>query len=143
MQIGKSALYALYAAMEMARAEAGAPVTVTQVAERYRIPETALAKALQQLVRSGLCIGTRGVGGGYRLAREAGEISVLDVLDAFTAPRRPQQCLLDDAPRECPEVASCRLGKLFAEVDDLARATFASTSLATLAGAVGTGLADG
>ena len=60
MNISKSTRYALYAAAEMARA-GDAPTTVAAVAERYRIPEGALAKVFQQLVRAGLATGTRGI----------------------------------------------------------------------------------
>ena len=54
----------------MARA-GGKVTTVAAVAAKYGIPEGALAKVFQQLVRVGLATGMRGVGGGYRLARPA------------------------------------------------------------------------
>ena len=99
------------------------------------ISETALAKVLQQLVRAGASIGSRGVGGGYRLARSPHELTVLDIIEAFEPPREPQQCLLDDEPGECHDHTNCRLRRLFDEVDEMARATFASTSLSTLVAA--------
>ncbi len=68
------------------------PVTVAGVADRYGMPRTALAKVFQQLVRAGLALGTRGVGGGYRLARPAPQVSVLDVISAFERPRPGPVC---------------------------------------------------
>ncbi len=131
MQLNKSTRYALYAAMEMTSAD-GRPVTVAQVASRYEISEAALAKSFQQLVRAGLSRSTRGVGGGYRLARSSGEITVLDVIDAFEPAPDPEQCLLDDSGQPCRDASACRLKRLFDEIDVLARATFASTTLETL-----------
>lgn len=131
MQLNKSTRYALYAAMEMTSANGGS-VTVAQVATRYHISEAALAKAFQQLVRAGLSHGTRGVGGGYRLAKSPGEITVLDVIDVFEPAPAADHCLLDDSGRPCGDVGSCRLKRLFDEVDVLTRATFASTTLETL-----------
>jgi Rrf2 family nitric oxide-sensitive transcriptional repressor len=132
MTITKSTRYALYAAAEMAMATDGL-VTVSAVASRYGIPETALAKVFQQLVRSGLATGTRGIGGGYRLARPASKITVLDVLHVFERPRRAGDCLLHDGPGDsCPQSSACRLHWLFNEVDELVRCTYESVTLETL-----------
>lgn len=132
MTLSKSARYALYAAAEMAAAD-GNLVTVAQVAARYRIPATALAKVVGQLVRSGIALGTRGVGGGYRLARPASRTTVLDVLAAFEPPRPPGRCLLDDHDQgQCVQSAHCSLRSLFDEIDEQVRCTLASVSLETL-----------
>ncbi|MFQ5507026.1 MAG: RrF2 family transcriptional regulator [Planctomycetota bacterium] len=132
MRLSKTARYALYAAMEMVGSQ-GRPVTVSQVAERYRISEGALAKAFQQLVRFGLALGTRGIGGGYRLAKEPAEITVLDVIEVFDPPRRAGHCLLTDGSAgDCSLLPDCRLRRLFDEVDEVARCTLASVSLETL-----------
>lgn len=135
MNITKSTRYALYAAAEMAiAADSGdRPTTVASVAERYGIPEGALAKAFQQLVRAGLARGTRGIGGGYRLARPASRITVHDILQVFERPRLAGGCLLHDQPGQtCPRQSACRLHWLFSEVDELVRSTYASVTLATL-----------
>ena len=135
MNLNKSARYALYAALEMAQAErAQTPVTVAGVAARYGVSRTALAKVFQQLVRAGLASGARGVGGGYRLARPASRLSMLEVVAAFEAPRAAGHCLLADHPgAACPQPDACALRQVFDEVDELVRCTYASISLATLA----------
>ena len=119
MNITKSTRYALYAAAEMALA-GEAPTTVANVSERYGIPEGALAKVFQQLVHAGLATGTRGIGGGYRLARPASKITVLDVLHVFERRREP------------PKSSVCHLHWLFNEVDELVRSTYESVTLQTL-----------
>jgi Rrf2 family protein len=134
MNFNKSTRYALYAALEMAQAGTFGHVTVGQVARRYGIPGTALAKVFQRLVRSGLASGTRGVGGGYRLARDPSKITVLDVVSVFEAPRPAGHCLAQDRGAPCEEFGACRLRKLFDEVDDSVRNTFASVTLETLGG---------
>lgn len=135
MNLNKSTRYALYAALEMAQAGSDTQVTVAQVAERYRIPETALAKVFQRLVRSGLATGTRGVGGGYKLSKEPSDITVLDIVSVFEPPRPLRQCLVQDRPEPpCANLPTCRLKRLFDEVNENARSTFASVTLDTLAG---------
>lgn len=134
MTLSTSARYALHASLEMALAGEDL-VTVAAVAARYGLPQTALAKVFQQLVRAGLAFGTRGIGGGYRLAKPASAISVLDVITAFEPPHAPGRCLLTGGAHDdgCPRGAGCGLRQLFDEADELLRCTFASVSLATLA----------
>lgn len=131
MTITKSTRYALYAAAEMARA-GDRPTTVAGVAAQYGIPEGALAKVFQQLVRAELAAGTRGIGGGYRLARSASSITVLEVMQVFERRRLPGACLLHDQRTPCPKASVCGLHWLFNEVDELVRSTYQSVTLATL-----------
>jgi len=133
MRLSKATRYALYAAMELAGADGEGQVTAGEVAGRYGIPATVQAKVFQQLVRSGLAVGIRGSGGGYRLAGRPSRVTVLDVIEAMEPRRDPGGCLLHDAdPAQCPRQPDCRLRDLFDEVDELARCTFASITLETL-----------
>ena len=132
MTLSKFSRYALYAAVEMARAD-DRPVTVGEVAGPHNIPPTALAKVLQQLVRAGLAEGTRGIGGGYRLARPRSAITVLDVVSVFESLRPPGHDLLHarkDRQAVPPHTATLR--RLFDEVDEGTRVTLASVTLDTL-----------
>jgi len=132
MTLSKFSRYALYAAVEMARA-GDRPVTVGEVAGPHNIPPTALAKVLQQLVRAGLAEGTRGIGGGYRLARPRSDITVLDVVSVFESLRPPGHDLLHtrtDSRAVAPHTATLR--RLFDEVDEGTRVTLASVTLDTL-----------
>lgn len=132
MNVTKSTRYALYAAAEMALA-GDVPTTVSAVSAKYGIPEGALAKVFQQLVRARLATGTRGIGGGYRLARPPSKITVLDVMHVFERRRDPGACLLHDRPGEqCPNLSACSLHWLFNEVDELTRSTYESVTLETL-----------
>ncbi len=132
MTLSKFSRYALYAAVEMAKA-GDQPVTVAQVAGPHRIPPTALAKVFQQLVRAGLAVGTRGIGGGYRLARARTDITVLDIVSVFDPLRTPGDDLLHaraSGERATPQAGA--LQRLFDEVDEGTRATLGSVTLDTL-----------
>lgn len=118
MKYTKSTHYALYAAMEMARADG--PVTLAEVASQYDVPPGALARVFQQLVRAGIAVGVRGVGGGYVLAKPATEITVWDVI------------VVHDPPRPAGRGTQANLDRLFEEVSELVSCTFASVTLATL-----------
>ncbi len=132
MTLSKFSRYALLAAVDMALA-GDEPVTVGQVAGPHGIPPTALAKVFQQLVRAGLAVGTRGIGGGYRLARPRGEISVLDIVSIFEPIRAPRMAPWPGHVNE--GAAGSRtdtLSRLFDEVDESITATLASVTLETL-----------
>jgi Rrf2 family protein len=134
MYLHKSTRYALHAALELALAGAR-PTTVKQVAARYELPENVVAKVLQQLAHSGVATGVRGVGGGYRLAQPAENISDQFLIDMFEPPPAQEGCRLREPLSggfpEGPGQRS-RLAGLFAEVEETVRSTFASVSLATL-----------
>ena len=135
MNLNKSTRYALHAALEMTIAD-GDQVTASQIAARYEIPENVVAKVLQQLARAGIARGVRGVGGGYRLARQAAEVTVQDIIELFEPMAPPDACMLRELEgTRCPDPGEprCRLMGLFQEVDETVRSTFASVSLATLA----------
>lgn len=132
MTLSKFSRYALYAALEMARA-GDEPVTVAQVAGPHGIPPTALAKVFQQLVRAGIAVGTRGIGGGYRLTRPRTDITVLDIVSVFEPLRTPGVDLLHaHAIGEPAKPQTAALRRLFDEVDEGIRATLASVTLETL-----------
>lgn len=131
MKFTKSTLYALYAALELASADQ--PVTVARVAERYDLPRGALARVFQQLVHAGLAKGVRGIGGGYVLARSPGEITVLDVISVFEARSDDQHPILGARSEKArAQPADARLTRLFDEVAELVRSTYASVTLETL-----------
>lgn len=132
MTLSKFSRYALYAAIEMARA-GDQPVTVGQVAGPHGIPPTALAKVFQHLVRAGLAVGSRGVGGGYRLARPSHEITVLDLVAVFEPLRDPHHDPVRPVRAKGPSPPqAARLQQLFDEVDEGIRTTLASVTLDTL-----------
>lgn len=74
--------YAVVGMAELSRS-GNRPVPIATVAERRQIPVQFLEQLFSTLRRGGLLISQRGVKGGYRLARPAEEITVLDVVQAL------------------------------------------------------------
>lgn len=65
-----------------------------QLASMTKVPPNYLAKVLQLLAQSDLIVGRRGVGGGYRLAKPATDITLLDVVAAIDPVERITSCPL-------------------------------------------------
>ncbi len=131
MNWNKSTRLALYAALEMATA-GNALVTVAGTAAKYRVSTHHLAKVFQQLVRAGLASAVLGVRGGYRLARNPKEISLLDIVEIFEGRVELERCLLAGSPEPCADAAACRLKRVFDEIERQAFFTLKSTRLASL-----------
>ena len=82
--------YACIAMLDLARhSEQPRPVRIRDIAERHGIPSPFLVQILLQLKAAGLVQSIRGAGGGYRLAGEPREITLLDVMRVVDAP--PEQ----------------------------------------------------
>jgi Rrf2 family protein len=102
--LSQAAEYALRAVVVLGAAQ-GDPLTTGQIAARAQIPAGYLAKILQVLGRAGLVAAHRGPGGGFRLARSPGELTVLDVIQAVDPWQRIERCPLKLAAHEhrlCP-----------------------------------------
>jgi Rrf2 family transcriptional regulator, nitric oxide-sensitive transcriptional repressor len=79
-------------------------VAAPTLARHTGVPANYLAKVLQQLASAGLVNGRRGVGGGYRLAKPPGQITLLDIVSAMGTirtgnPEPPGQSNQDEALR--------------------------------------------
>lgn len=70
----------------------GGPVPASRLAALYDLPSAYLNKQLQALVRAGICESVPGPRGGFRLARTAGDVSLLDVVVALEGPEDAFRC---------------------------------------------------
>jgi Rrf2 family protein len=78
--------YACIAVLELAaRHGRGEPVRIREIAEAHGIPSRFLVQILLQLKTAGLVQSIRGAAGGYNLAREPDEITLLDVMTVVDA----------------------------------------------------------
>lgn len=99
------------------------------LAKQTRVPSNYLAKVLQSLSQASLIVGRRGVGGGYRLAQPASEITLLDVVNAIDPVGRIESCPLG-LPNHGPNL--CALHRTVDRAAQLMMETFGNVSLADL-----------
>jgi Rrf2 family protein len=101
MNISARCEYAFRAMVELAvRERSDAPFSSIQIAERRNIPEKYLVQILLQLKRAALVHSVRGAQGGYRLARPAQEITLLDIVEAIDGATLDPLPLNDDAAQD-------------------------------------------
>jgi Rrf2 family protein len=130
MQITRQADYALRAMTYLAQLDPSRRAATSQIAEEQHIPPSFLAKIISQLSIAGLIHTSRGARGGVSLARDPGEISVLDVVEAIDGPITLNLCVDGDgATSDCPFGEDCPLHPVWSDaqaelVARLRRATF-------------------
>jgi Rrf2 family protein len=103
MRLSRASAYALGAVLQLSHAPAGMPIPCSQLAKYGQMPERFLLQVLRNLVNHGILISTRGVDGGYALARSLDEISLLQILEATEGPQVPIIPPLDAIPESSRE----------------------------------------
>jgi len=85
MRVSAKADYAVRAAAELAAADDG-PVKGEKLADAQDIPLQFLEHILLELKHAGIVRARRGAKGGYWLAREAGDVTIADIVRAVEGP---------------------------------------------------------
>jgi FeS assembly SUF system regulator len=104
LKLTKKADYGLIALRHLATTGSAA-ASAKDIADTFRIPLPLLSKILQKLARSGLLISEQGTRGGYRLARDARDISALEVIRTIDGPIILTHCFTEHA--ECDQSDLC------------------------------------
>src|SRR4051794_19011226 len=85
MRISAKVDYAVRAALELA-ASGGEPIKGEAIADAQDIPLKFLENILGELKHTGIVASRRGAQGGYWLAKDAGEVSLADIVRAVEGP---------------------------------------------------------
>lgn len=131
VKLNKSTRFALYCMVELS-SNPQALLSAGEIAQKYRISEHHVAKVLQQLVRARLIRSIRGIKGGFQIAKNPKEITMMDVVEIFEPVAPHDGCLLLDFEETCELQPSCRIGEVFGEIQEQALYTLKSVSIATL-----------
>jgi Rrf2 family protein len=81
--------------------------TSKELSQKLHIPYKYLTKIMNELVKAGLILSTRGREGGYTLAKDTSEIRILDILNAVHENIENDDCILGIGV--CCENGQCAL----------------------------------
>lgn len=104
LKLTKKADYGLIALRHLASIP-GATASTKDIADTYHLPVPLLAKVLQLLTRAGILHSVAGTNGGYKLARDAGRISALEVVRAIDGPVILTHCFTEHGT--CDQSENC------------------------------------
>jgi Rrf2 family protein len=116
MQITRQADYAIRAVRYLAKQGPNQRAATSTVAQEMKIPPSFLAKIISQLSIAGLLHTSRGARGGVTLARDAKEISLLDVVEAIDGPILLNECVGD--PADCVFSDDCLVHPIWVEAQE-------------------------
>lgn len=143
MRLSKRGEYGLRAMIDLAEhleaeehsTRNGDVVQIREIAERQHIPAKFLEQILLTLKNAGLLRSRMGIGGGYYLAKPAGEITLGQIVRILDGPLAPIGCVSQMAyePCGCPDLESCGLRLVMLDVrnaiaDILDRTTLAEVN---------------
>lgn len=128
LRIAKLTDYGLVVLAHVARVDD--VVSTVGLAERSGLPQTTVAKVAKALTRAGLLSSTRGLNGGYALARPAVDIRVAQVIEAIEGPLALTACSTGDS--ECADEHHCPLSGHWPTINAAVRGALMDVSLADL-----------
>jgi Rrf2 family protein len=126
----KTGLHAVRAVVALAKLSDGAYAGAARVAKEIGAPQNYLGKLLQSLAREGLVESQKGLGGGFRLARDPREITLLDVAEPLEHVSRWSGCILGRP--ECSDANPCAIHNRWKAVRDAYLHMLRSTTIAEL-----------
>jgi Rrf2 family iron-sulfur cluster assembly transcriptional regulator len=86
MRLTNAATYGIASAAYLASAPAGEVVSNMTICNAYEMPDRFVAQVMRLLVSAGVVKSVRGVQGGYKLAKPANKISLLEIVEAIDGP---------------------------------------------------------
>jgi len=123
--------YAVRAMLAIGQHAGDGWLSVPAVSAAMAIPERFLPRVMSDLVNAGLVVGRRGRTGGYRLARPADVITLLDIITAAEPEPDPRVCILRGGP--CGLDGRCAVHEAFSGARTAMLERLGATTLAEVA----------
>jgi Rrf2 family protein len=131
LRLSRASSYAVTAIVHLVRLGEDTPLASQHIATAEGIPERFLLKVLKPLVDAGILRSVKGPNGGYRLARPASSITLLEIVEAVDGGVRGLAPLLDDSDT----VFNRRLDAVCQDVAALVRERLGQVTMSKLAAA--------
>ena len=111
-------------------ARPGEVLSAPELAERAGLEAPTVAKVLKPLAAAGLVEGFRGANGGYRLARDAAGISLVEIVEAMEGPLAMTECSVHGG--QCGIEDSCGVRANWRRINDVVADALRGVSLAQM-----------
>ena len=132
MVVSTKGRYALRVMIDIAKYGTDSYVTLSGIAERQGLSEKYLESIIKMLVQNGLVKGLRGKNGGYKLAKDANEITAWDIISVTENDFYVVACMNPDGPK-CDRINKCVTLPMWKEFSEEMEAFFKKYTIADLA----------
>lgn len=106
-------------------------LTAREISQRSSLPLPTVSKVLKLLTRASLVVSSRGVNGGYTLARVPKSIRVSEMIDALEGPTAMTECA--HGQTTCEFQSQCLAKEPWQKINRVVRKALAALSLADMA----------
>ncbi len=131
MKISARTRYGLRILLDIARHRGdGSLRTIAEIASSQTISAAFISRLAVPLKRAGLINSERGVGGGLSLAKNPGEISLLDIMEALDGPVSIVKCVA--LPKICKRNKTCKVRGIWDGINSAIKNSLASITLASI-----------
>jgi Rrf2 family protein len=110
----RTGMHAVRAMVALARLPRGEYAGAAHIARAIDAPQNYLGKLLKELAAEGLVESQKGLGGGFRLAKDPEQISLFDVVEPLEHVSRWAGCILGQS--ECSDQVSCAIHEQWKKV---------------------------
>jgi len=115
MKLTTKGRFAVTAMVDLAMRPGREPVTLAEISRRQKISLSYLEQLFSKLRRHDLVDSLRGPGGGYRLARDIGQVSIAEIILAVDEPIDATQCR---GKEDCHDDKKCITHDLWARLNE-------------------------
>ena len=129
LKISEGSNLAIHALAYLASVEPGLPTTVTRIAEDLHVSKDHLGKVMQRLVRQGMVSSRRGPKGGFTMAQDPEQITLLEIVETIDGRMVSPTCLLG---KPVCQGGTCVMSGLAAKVHDQVMTVLKETRLSHL-----------
>ena len=129
MKLSTRGKYGLYAMHYLARHGGEGPQSLQSIAA-IGVPKQYLEQLLGNLRRAGLVSTVRGSQGGYQIAKNPENISVLDIIDAMEGPIELSECTADE--NICNKACACPVRPTWQKITDSINQELSKISLQSM-----------
>ena len=134
MRLSSQEEYGLRCLLRLARSEAGDPVNIQEIADGEGMTSEYVAKLMRVLREGNLVRSTRGAGGGYRLVRPAGDITIWETLEVLGG-EFFSDSFCESHPgqlRDCIHNTDCSIRALWRGINSMLEKALSGVTLADL-----------
>jgi Rrf2 family iron-sulfur cluster assembly transcriptional regulator len=129
MKLTTKGRFAVTAMLDLAMQRSRDPVTLAEISQRQKISLSYLEQLFSKLRRHSLVDSLRGPGGGYRLAKDMGQVSVAEIIVAVDEPIDATQC---GGKEDCLDDQKCITHDLWTKLNEHIYDYLASVTLKQL-----------
>ncbi|MDR1613361.1 MAG: Rrf2 family transcriptional regulator [Planctomycetota bacterium] len=121
MRFNQETDYALRMVLAFSRLDAGSFLTALEISDKNHIPYRFLLRVAKKLKKAGIVVSRQGPDGGFRLAKPAGDISYLDVIEAVEGEININRCLRDSSLCNAGNAPECAVHQSLRDIQDAFR----------------------